>query len=770
MDEYMAKSNPPETLEEHTLELIKNYDILKNIYPNIEIDWFLLKKAVIYHDMGKINDKFQSKLNGGKKEKSGDEIHHGFLSIGFINYRNIFEKDCYINEKIDKYEDVRKKILASSIFFHHNRQRPTYDANELRSMIESELEIIKRKKISFNSDELKGISVEKLPSKKHFNFATLSVGDTNGSKESKNNRLIFLEYCKIKGLLNRIDYAASAHGIVEYPNDFLRNHLDGVLEKWKENNSLARWNELQNYMKKHKDDNIIAIAQTGMGKTEAGLLWIDNSKGFFTLPLKTAINSIYERIISDMQGNLSEKVGLLHSDTASRYLNLIEDEKHENLQLEDYITRTRQLSMPLTICTIDQIFDFVYKYLGCELKMATLSYSKVIIDEIQMYNPQLLAVVISALEWIVQLGGKFAILTATMPKFFIDEMKERKIPFLLPEPFLNDDIRHSIQVLEENINCEFVIDKYQDNKILVICNTVRIAQQLYIELSEIESIADDVHIFHGAFIKKDRVEREKEILEFAKSQDEGIWICTQVVEASLDIDFDILITELSDINGLFQRLGRCYRKRSFYGEGYNCYIFSGEGNKYPSGIGRVVDEDIFKLSKKAIENIDGKISEINKQNIINQVYSTGNLINTKFYEQFRGAYKYLNLLYSGEKSHKEAINEFRNINSIDVIPRCVYENNRLEIEKSIYTLGMKISDVVNIKEYTIEKIRAKEKLNSFTITIPFTEYNEIKSERIDITRNQSIIISEIDYSENFGIKRATNKKKNSPQSILDRMV
>ena len=38
-------------------------------------------------------------------------------------------------------------------------------------------------------------------------------------------------------------------------------------------------------------------------------------------------------------------------------------------------------------------------------------------------------------------------------------------------------------------------------------------------------------------------------------------LATQVVEASLDIDFDILITELSDLSGFFQRMGRCYRNR-----------------------------------------------------------------------------------------------------------------------------------------------------------------------------------------------------------------
>jgi len=51
------------------------------------------------------------------------------------------------------------------------------------------------------------------------------------------------------------------------------------------------WNELQNFCIKNRDENIIAIANTGVGETEAGLLWIGDNKGFFILPLRTAINT-----------------------------------------------------------------------------------------------------------------------------------------------------------------------------------------------------------------------------------------------------------------------------------------------------------------------------------------------------------------------------------------------------------------------------------------------------------------------------------------------
>ena len=89
-----------------------------------------------------------------------------------------------------------------------------------------------------------------------------------------------------------------------------------MLKEWQTHNSNTNWNELQKYMIDKREKNIIAIAQTGMGKTEAGLLWIGDTKGFFILPLKTAINAIYNRVKFGIikEEKIDERVGLLHSN------------------------------------------------------------------------------------------------------------------------------------------------------------------------------------------------------------------------------------------------------------------------------------------------------------------------------------------------------------------------------------------------------------------------------------------------------------------------
>ena len=667
MEEYLAKSSPKETIQEHTDKLLYNYELIKKIYPSIKVDWELLHIACLYHDIGKINSKFQDKIKNGIRHE--DEVPHGFLSLTFLNTRELKKK----------YTKPEIRILANAIAFHHERPKPdddTYDA---------EIENLKSQVDDFEYEKIPELRQPKKLSEKYFNWRKTYEEDGED---------IFHRYIMLKGLLNRIDYAASAHEDAEIENSFLEPLLEDIKNSWKKKDKpLPKWNCLQRYMMENRDNNIVAVAQTGMGKTEAGLLWIGNSKGFFTLPLKTAINSIYERIKKEIPASeVDKKVGLLHSETYKQYLDMEgkrDFESEEEMDIESYYTKTRQLSMPLTVCTLDQIFDFVYKYGGFELKPATLSYSKVVIDEIQMYSPNLLAYIVFGLSYITKLGGKFAILTATLAPFVIDLLESEGIKFEMPEkPFINDKIRHSVKVVNSLMDSDFIAEKYNENKVLVICNTVKEAQRVHKELIEkIKTECKDesrVKLFHSSFTKMDRKSKEAEILEIGDkdNKDYGIWVCTQVVEASLDIDFDLLFTELSDLNGLFQRMGRCYRSREFEKEGHNCYVFDG-GSKECSGVGKFIDEKIFKLSKNAISDIDSELSEQKKIDLIEDVYTTEKLEKTGYKEQLTDALNYLKALTEFEKTKKEAKDMFRDIDSFTVMPKCVYEENKEIIDSLI---------------------------------------------------------------------------------------
>ena len=505
------------------------------------------------------------------------------------------------------------------------------------------------------------------------------------------------ETITLKGLLHRCDYSASGNYMIEYPHDFLEQGLENCMRKWQRKNPNVEWNSLQRFCMEKQDQNIIAIAQTGMGKTEGGLWWIGNHKGYFVLPLRTAINAIYDRVCEDIleNENLSEKVSLLHSESLEYYVkkNVGTDE-----EIFQYEQRGKAFSIPLSISTMDQLFNFVFKYQGYELKLTTLSYSRIVIDEIQMYSPDLLAYLIYGLEHIAKMGGKIAIMTATLSPF-VKELLEKYVGFSKDNQkvFINDSIRHNVEVRDRKINAKDILDLYEENerkdisnKILVVCNKIATAQKLMEEVKAEaagKNISVTVNIFHSRFIKKDRAKLEEEIIKFGKTYDKngnldkqsGIWIATSIVEASLDIDFDYLFTELLDLNSLFQRFGRCNRKGAKNVTMYNCYVYTqlDEGD-FILGNKGFIDKTIFELSNKAIHDINGKLSESKKQELINRYLTTENISQSHFIKKFREKYRFIDSIsiYSFKKNE----NKLRNILSETIIPETVYEKYKEEID------------------------------------------------------------------------------------------
>ena len=750
---YLAKSNPQETIQQHTDKLLKNLDILKNLYPNLFLNWdisYMLELACLYHDIGKINISFQKRVMGGKEPQI---VPHGLYSLCFLEADDLCDKiyDKYL--ELEKDENTAEEqainfvtVVANAIAYHHERDIP----NEVSEIIKNNLESLREQLKEFKYDKIKISKVEEIAP----DF--FRIGTRLMPSKIKNQNEVFKKYILVKGLLNRIDYASSAGEEiqVERKNDFLLEKLENMLENWRKKNPQSDWNELQKYMIEKRDKNVITIAQTGMGKTEAGLLWIGDTKGFFILPLKTAINSIYNRVTTEIvKEKIEDRVGLLHSETKDIYLKDFSDN-----DLEVYYESTKQLSLPLTICTLDQIFDFVYRYKGFEPKLATLSYSKIVLDEIQMYSPDLLAYIIKGLKYITELGGKFAILTATFPEIVKDLLSSQGIEFEISENFTKPDLnlRHNVKVIEKLIDTDFILSKFQKNKILVICNTVKEAQRVYTELKEKISDKKLINLFHSKFIKRDRAIKENEILKLGNknNKDFGIWIATQVVEASLDIDFDILITELSDLSGLFQRMGRCYRNRPLLDDETNCFVFTGDEKIKNTGVGFVVDKDIYTKSKDLIlEKIDGNLFEEEKMKYVSELYTTKNLKETKYYKKVLDTLEYLDLVSPYEKDKQEVKKEFRDITSYMIIPKNLYEENSEEINKNLEILKQE-----NISKK--EKLTSKMKIRDLTLNIQGYELKtkNIGLNFIELGKYEKIYILDCDYSFEIGFVPNTTEE------------
>ena len=695
------KAKPNKSIIEHTNDLLDVLEILWNLgYIKEERIYELIQKACIYHDIGKINKEFQKRVkNKGIKFDENKEVAHNVLSLYFIDESKFNNKEDYL-------------IVSNAVVNHHDYCDIGLAIREKSDIIENLLEGLDHKKVK-----------KVIPAK----IASISQD---------------IDAIKIKGYLHKCDYSASSGYTAEYENNFLEKSLENVLNKWKLDNQDASWNELQQYCIENKNENIIAIAQTGMGKTEAGLLWISDNKGFFILPIRTAINAIYDRTkkyISSYGGNLEEQLGLLHSSSLEYLLSQSEDDKYddkdeyidkkEDKEIIEYEKIAKQLSLPINVSTIDQLFDFVYKYPAYELKLTTLSYSKIVIDEIQMYGPDLLAYLVYGLERIVEQGGKVAILTATLPPF-VKELLSKNIKFKIKEGgFTDNSKRHNLKILDKRIDSNDICDKYMENeklnksnKILVVCNSITQAQNLYEEISDILG-NKNLHILHSKFIKCERLSKESEIIEFGKTykdnksneldKQSGIWISTSIVEASLDIDFDYLFTELQDLNSLFQRLGRCNRKGKKDSSENNCYIYTQiDERSFINGDRGYIDKDIFELSKEAISLWEGQISEKEKIELINKYLTMDKIKNSNYIIQYKHTYNFIKNLTPDTFKSDEV--KLRNILSKDIIPSPIYH----EYNGDIKELELKLKDKsLNSPENKGEKIKLQNKLKKYTVSV-----------------------------------------------------
>lgn len=695
------KAKPNKSIIEHTNDLLDVLEILWNLgYIKEERIYELIQKACIYHDIGKINKEFQKRVkNKGIKFDENKEVAHNVLSLYFIDESKFNNKEDYL-------------IVSNAVVNHHDYCDIGLAIREKSDIIENLLEGLDHKKVK-----------KVIPAK----IASISQD---------------IDAIKIKGYLHKCDYSASSGYTAEYENNFLEKSLENVLNKWKLDNQDASWNELQQYCIENKNENIIAIAQTGMGKTEAGLLWISDNKGFFILPIRTAINAIYDRTkkyISSYGGNLEEQLGLLHSSSLEYLLLQSEDDKYddkdeyidkkEDKEIIEYEKIAKQLSLPINVSTIDQLFDFVYKYPAYELKLTTLSYSKIVIDEIQMYGPDLLAYLVYGLERIVEQGGKVAILTATLPPF-VKELLSKSIKFKIKEDgFTDNSKRHNLKILDKRIDSNDICNKYRENeklnksnKILVVCNSITQAQNLYEEISDILG-NKNLHILHSKFIKGQRLSKESEIIEFGKTykdnksneldKQSGIWISTSIVEASLDIDFDYLFTELQDLNSLFQRLGRCNRKGKKDSSENNCYIYTQiDERSFINGDRGYIDKDIFELSKEAISLWEGQISEKEKIELINKYFTMDKIKNSNYITQYKHTYNFIKNLTPDTFKSDEV--KLRNILSKDIIPSPIYH----EYNGDIKELEEKLKDKsLNSPENKGYKLRLQNDLKKYTVSV-----------------------------------------------------
>lgn len=704
-----AKSNPIETLREHTDELLEQRNILKCCYDTSinkldflgkEEFWKWLDFIIEFHDVGKSFSPFQKLIRSRMDIEINEpeiitnlenNIGHNFISPAFINY------GCL---NIDDDWDLMD-VLNQIIVYHH--ERDIFIDEDFKDLVQKVLD----KDLINKVGQIKSEFNIRYPikTKKLSNIYLQGI-----EKRIDKNHKYYNLYVMLKGILHRLDHSASAHEVVECSSVMnIGEQTENYLMK-----EFGSLREVQSFAKSNRDKNIILIASTGVGKTETALIWIDKDKAFFTLPLRVSINALFDRTknIAGVEESNGSFLGLLHS-TAIDYL---EESNQENSN--EIVDLAKLLSCKLTFSTIDQIFKFPFLYRGYEKVYSTLSYSKVVIDEIQAYSPEIAAVLVKGIEMIHKIGGKFMIMTATMPTIYIDELKKRGvIDSNLAELTCNTEkIRHCVSIVESSINenLDKIIQSGINKKVLVIVNTVKSAVEKYELIEEIvksKGIDINLNLLHSMYIQEDRAKLEKYIKEFANSDRNGIWITTQLVEASLDIDFDELHTENSTLDSLFQRFGRCYRSREYEENIPNIFVYTEKA----TGIGSIYDKDIvekgLELLKNSIKSKEClKMEEKYKVEMVKTLYSKESLEGTDFKKKFTSALNILDTITPYSLGSKDAQAILRNIEAYTVIPEDIYNEIEETLIKDYKNLGQELTEAYsNEDRQLIHEIKSKRK-------------------------------------------------------------
>ncbi len=719
------------TLKEHHKDIVTCAEMFFLEYGEYftEKEKKLVVEACRIHDLGKVNLVFQAMICPKLAEKfhidvrKTQQIPHGFLSAVTIS--------------LDEFDDLSELFsdkdfgpFITAVYYHHDRE-DHYNSPAIRKYAEKYYmkqieEYLNRKIRKLNCSNLDDLLF------RNNVYTGKYIPDSNAWKE----------YLLIKGLLNKFDYTVSAgYENAESAIDLHEKKLVKNIEKFLNGKELR---PAQKFMKMNTDKNLIVIAPTGSGKTEASLLWMNGEKSFYTLPLKVSSNAIYLRIKENYE---YKDVALLHSDAMAVYLR----EYNGNEDIGEKYERSKMLSQPLTVCTVDQLFRFVYRALGTEIFAATLKYSKLVLDEIQAYEPRVIATIIYGLKMIQEMGGKFAIITATFPpvlKYFMEQYGLVEGKQYIFKDFTGKEYqvekypRHKVEIRHSEMNLDEIRLRGKNRKVLVICNTVSKAQKFYKKLE-----GENVWLLHSKYIRRDRAFLERKIMEFSESGESGIWITTQIVEASLDIDFDILYTEMCTADSLLQRMGRCNRKGRYCPNEANIVVFDNR-NGVSEGKRRSVYED--KLYDRSLELLSKYehilFSEDKKTAYMNEVYSVDGVKETIYFENIQKDLKLFSEIHPTEYSADEA--EVRDIRSVTIVPENVYVENQ-----NLFEYGVEFLKKPNMSREARSLIKSK--LENLTLSLNLYQKfpAEVDRTTIGLSENRKITdIHRAQYNYEFDIE------------------
>lgn len=358
------------------------------------------------------------------------------------------------------------------------------------------------------------------------------------------------------------------------------------------------------------DPPALVIIETpmGEGKTEAAWyqadcwLTLHQQQGIYVaMPTQATGNEMHKRVSRFLKWRYPEQditPLLLHGDA------LWNEEMHKLRfgEIGDNGKRTvgayawflsnkkRSLLSPFGVGTIDQALMAAMQTQHFFVRLFGLSHKTVIFDEVHAYDTYMNELFQRLLSWLAALDTSVILLSATLP----NKTRRQLIEAYTGQPFdkavtypaitwatpaMGSDVIQvessarpdtHINWLESDELIEYLRIAVRDGGyVAIICNTVDRVQTLYQTLKDEHLVPteDDLIVFHARFPFYQRHNIEETVVKRfgetrpANQSDRAIVIATQVIEQSLDLDFDLMLTDPAPIDFILQRLGRLHRHK-----------------------------------------------------------------------------------------------------------------------------------------------------------------------------------------------------------------
>lgn len=684
LQNILAKSNPPENLSQHTQQALLVWKQLYNQYQDTIGDdafWHRSFLSVLFHDFGKVADNFQAYLHKKTDANYQKYVRHELLSTLFLL---LTDMDYYLANPLSLFAVVsHHKPLCpatNSEIFARNIYLPLkIDAKDVTEFINFANQMLQQYHLPLlkvNTDIATSFCKASYVNLLKAYTEKLYANTKNLKSTDRKNYILY------KAILNVADWTASGgqttiiQGITYTPNS-LQNSIVQKLHTEGKTTIANSFAFKQFQVASQTNNNTLAIAPTGSGKTEAALLWASNKQAhnriIYLLPTRVTSNAICKRL---EQYFGKDNVALIHSSAL-----FVQKELDENYDYKAYF-KDKTFFKNVNICTIDQLLIMGFNVGFWEVKTFHLLGAKVIIDEIHLYAPYTLGLIIATIRYLqTEFNTQFYIMSATMPQ---------KLQNLLTNTLQNVTIIHDTELLEqarntfEVRNCEIIDLKEEiiaaiqaNKKVLVVVNTVNAAIDLYEMFKPLfTDNPNQIICYHSRFIQKDRQAKEEAIFALERNNEAGLLIATQVVEVSLDIDFDILFTENAPIDALIQRAGRINRKREKPDTKVIVAQHSNISKEFVYNIPNVL-ENTFAILQQHNQQ---QLTEATLTQLVDEVYKDV-LIETQA-DYIKGLNQYSNIQFDEHFIKDVLANDQiftrEGLDSTTVIPDCFYEELKLK--------------------------------------------------------------------------------------------